>query len=108
MNLLIRLIRAVAAAQEAHVVQASVFFHLRHRAGDDVDVVADGKFHEAVTDFGGVLRQSADCLRLAVVVEPRHQRSVEVFRKQHKVALIARHRVDEKLHLFEKVVDSAV
>ena len=108
MDFFIHLIGTVAAAEEAHVVEASVFLDERHTAGDDVDVVADGKFDEPFAYFVGVLCQSANGVRFAFIVEAGHQRSVEVFREKNEVALVVGNGINEIFHLLEQVVKSAV
>ena len=107
-DFLVHLVRAVAAAEEAHVVERAVFLQVRHTAGDDVDVIADGEVEEAVAHFLGVLSQAADRLRLAEVVVLRHQRRVEVFGEEDEVALVVRDGIDEELDLFEDVVQCFV
>ena len=104
MNFLVHVVRAIATAEESHVVQSAIFLHIRHGACYDVDVVADSQLHEAVTDLLGILRQSADRLRLTHVVKLGHEWRVEIFGEEHKVALIVAHRVDKKLHLLKQVV----
>ena len=54
------------------------------------------------------MRQSADGLRFAHIVEPCHERGIEIFGKEDEIALIAAYGIDEKLHLFEQVVEGFV
>ena len=77
-DLLVHVVRAVAAAEEPHVVKPAVGLDVGHAARDDIDIVADGQLDEAVADLLGVLSQSADRLRLAQIVEPGHERRVEI------------------------------
>ena len=105
---LVHLVGTVATAQVADVVEKSVLFDEGHAAGDDVDVVADGQVDEPLAYLVGVLGQTADGLRLALVVEAGHEGGVEVFGEEHEVALVAAHRVDEELDLFEEVVERLV
>ena len=106
--LLVHLVRAVAAAEEAYVVQAAVFLDERHAARDDVDVVADGQFDEALAYLIGIGSQATDGFGLALVVEAGHERRVEVFGEEDKVALVVGHGIDEEFHLLEEVVQRRV
>ena len=108
MYLLIHVIRTVTAAEEAHIVETAVGLDKGHTAGDDVDVVTDGKLDEAVAYLLGILRQSAYGLRLAHIIEAGHKGCVEVFGEEHEVALVVAHRVDKELHLLEEVVQILV
>ena len=107
-DFLVHLVRPVAAAKEADVVERAVVLQVRHTSGDDVDVIADSEVEEAVAHFLGVLSQAADRLRLAEVVVLRHQRRVEVFGEEDEVALVVRDGIDEELDLFEDVVQCFV
>ena len=106
--LLVHLVGAVAAAEEADVVQAAVLLDEGHAARDDVDVVADSQLDEALANLVGEGGQSTDGLRLARVVELRHEGRVEVFGEEHEVALVVGHGVHEELHLLEEVVQRLV
>lgn len=106
--LLIHLVRAVAAAEEAHVVQAAVFLDERHATRDDVDIVADGQLDEALAYLVGIGSQATDSFGLALVVEAGHERRVEVFGEEDEVALVVGHGIDEELHLLEEVVQRRV
>ena len=106
--LLVHLVRAVAAAEEAYVVQAAVFLDERHAARDDVDVVADGQLDEALAYLIGIGSQATDGFGLALVVEAGHERRVEVFGEEDKVALVVGHGIDEEFHLLEEVVQRRV
>ena len=107
-HLLVHVVGAVAAAEEADVVEPSVGLDVGHAAGDDVDVVADGQLDEAVADLLGVLCQPADRLCFAQVVEAGHERGVEVLGEEHEVALVVRDGIDEELDLLEDVVEGLV
>ena len=108
MQFFIHFVSSVTAAEEPHVVKLPVVFDLGHAARDDIDVELNGQCDKPVPDFIRILRQPANGLRFADIVEPRHKRSVEIFGKKNEIALIATHGIDEKLHLFEQVVKGLV
>lgn len=108
MQFFIHFVSSVTAAEEPHVVKLPVVFDLGHAARDDIDVELNGQCDKPVPDFIRILRQPANGLRFADIVEPRHKRSVEIFGKKNEIALIAAHGIDEKLHLFEQVVKGLV
>ena len=85
----------------------AVVFHFRHAAGDDVDVVGDGKLDEFIPQADGVGGQFADGAGFAQVVVIRHQGRLEEFRKEDKVGLVVADGVDEVFYLFDQGVEVA-
>ena len=108
MDFLVHLVSAIAADEEAHIVETTVVLDVGHGARDDVDVIADGELAEAVADLLGILSQRTYGLRLAEIVVACHERSVEIFGEEDEVTLIVRYRVYEELHLLEELVDAVV
>ena len=96
---------AIAPAEVDDVVELPVAVK-RHRTGDDIDVILDGFLDEKIADFFGESGQFPDGGGGSVGVERSHQRSVDVFREDHEVGLIAAHGINEKFHIIEELAQA--
>ena len=106
-NLLVHIHATISTAKETDIVEG-IALEIRHTTGDDIDVVADGKFTESVTDLIGILSHHADALCLTQIVESRHQWRIEILWEEDEIALIVAHGIHEELYLLKKVVHRSV
>ena len=108
MYLLIHAHRSVPATQEAHIIECIVLLQIRHGTCDDVDIVRDGQFTEAVAYLACILCHGANGLCLAHIIELGHERRIEILGEEDEVALVIAHGIHEELHLLEEVIQRGI
>ena len=106
-NLLVHIHATISTAKETDIVEG-IILEIRHTTRDDIDVVADGKFAESVTNLIGILSHHADALCLTQIVEASHQRCIEILWEEDEIALIVAHGIHEELYLLKEVVHRSV